>query len=388
MDKYTGNHGSKTRALRLLALSVAILLSGAYCASAQPTAGRAHYGGDAPSEESEFFTPLSENDNSLRKPRRDSRFNNDCRCDVRRDERPGDRQTAWNEEGPRSQPGRIPSENDSYYRNDYNETLPSRDLSASGDFNEVGMASWYGREFDGKKTASGQIFDSRRLTAAHKTLPLGTVVMVRNMDNNKEVVVTINDRGPYVQGRILDISERGAELLDFKQRGLATVGIKIIRQGRGRSGRDLGANTTGAGEEETAFNDAGSQYTSSRSDNGMGGSEETYYNTGDSSGSTGRSAGSSERRYSDYDDSMGFAEDRTETQPRLAGRYQIQVGVFSNRFNATSFKESLQNYGHPVRVIRKGTQYAVVIEGFQSRRDAEKVNRRLRDNGYSSFLMR
>ena len=332
------------------------------------------------------FAP--KNDNSLRKPRRDSRYNSDCRCDFNRNEQ----NTAWNQEGRipsrpqndygRTQPG---GGNQQYGRqdygrnqNDYNTSSPGG-FSQTGDFNEVGMASWYGREFDGKKTASGQIFDSRRLTAAHRTLPLGTVIKVRNMDNGKEVVVTVNDRGPYVQGRILDISEQGAEMLDFKQRGLANVGIKILRQGRGPSGRVSGGESRGGNEVETAFT---GESDFSRSDSGQqGGDGEGYYQ------STGRSGGSGETRYSDYNDSMGYAESTPRSESRRSG-YSIQVGAFSSRFNADSFKDTLRTYGKPVRVVRRNNQFVVLIDGFKSRNDAERVNRRLRDDGYSSFLVR
>lgn len=364
-----------------------ILVGAEYCATGQQAGGRAHYGEDAPEEESEFFAPLSENDNSLRKPRRDSQYNNDCRCDLNAaQEKP---QTAWNQEGPAaripSRPG-TPTSESNYSQNYNREDYDTGAGMAQGDFSEVGMASWYGREFDGKKTASGQIFDSRRLTAAHRTLPLGSVVKVRNMDNGKEVTVTINDRGPYVQGRILDISEQGAELLEFKQRGLANVGLKILQSGSGRSGGPVSENGDGAENgAETAYVEPGPETSASRSDSGVGGGrdEDGYYQ------STGRSAGSTETRYSDYDDTMGTAEKIPESGSKpAAGKFAIQAGVFTSSFNANSFKETLLTYGQPVRVVRRGAQFVVMIEGFRDRRAADAVNRRLKENGYNSFVTR
>jgi rare lipoprotein A len=78
-----------------------------------------------------------------------------------------------------------------------------------------GVASYYGTYFHGKKTASGELYDQYKLTAAHKTLPLGTIIKVTNTQNSKSVILKVNDRGPYVKGRIVDVSTKAAELLGF-----------------------------------------------------------------------------------------------------------------------------------------------------------------------------
>ncbi len=90
---------------------------------------------------------------------------------------------------------------------------------------EAGMASWYGSAFQGRRTASGERFDMNQLTAAHKTLPLGTVVQVRNPLNGKTVDVTINDRGPFIKGRIIDLSYRAALALGIVQSGRQPVEV-------------------------------------------------------------------------------------------------------------------------------------------------------------------
>jgi rare lipoprotein A len=92
---------------------------------------------------------------------------------------------------------------------------------------QVGTASWYGEYFQGKQTASGEPYDMRDFTAAHPTLPLGTFVKVTNLRNGKIVVVRINDRGPVVDGRIIDLSYNSARALGFEQRGLQTVRLDI-----------------------------------------------------------------------------------------------------------------------------------------------------------------
>jgi len=101
-------------------------------------------------------------------------------------------------------------------------------LQAQDIFRQEGIASWYGREFEGRPTASGEIFDSSRLTAAHPSLPFGTMVVVTNQHNNKSVIVRINDRGPFVSSRIIDVSRAAAEQLDMIVTGTAPVSILSI----------------------------------------------------------------------------------------------------------------------------------------------------------------
>ena len=95
-------------------------------------------------------------------------------------------------------------------------------------YSQVGMASWYGGKFHGRKTAGGQRYDMHAMTAAHKTLPFGTRVRVTNLANRRSVVLTINDRGPFVKGRVVDVSKRAAEVLRFKHQGTAQVRLEVL----------------------------------------------------------------------------------------------------------------------------------------------------------------
>ncbi len=95
-------------------------------------------------------------------------------------------------------------------------------------YDKKGMASWYGEAFNRRKTSNGEWFDMTRLTAAHPTLPLPSYVKVTNLDNGREVVVRLNDRGPFVGTRIIDLSKRTAEVLDFKHKGKAQVRVQYI----------------------------------------------------------------------------------------------------------------------------------------------------------------
>ena len=96
------------------------------------------------------------------------------------------------------------------------------------DYDESGIASWYGPNFHGKLTANGETFDQNTITAAHKTLPLPTIVRVTNLDNGRALVVRINDRGPFVNGRIIDLSRKSAQLLGIEEKGTARVRVQVM----------------------------------------------------------------------------------------------------------------------------------------------------------------
>lgn len=114
---------------------------------------------------------------------------------------------------------------------------------------ETGIASWYGPQFHRKRTANGQIFDMNAITAAHRTLPLPSIVRVTNLENGRSIKVLVNDRGPFARGRIIDLSRRTAQLLGFERQGTAPVRIEIVADesrrialiAQGRGGEDIGA---------------------------------------------------------------------------------------------------------------------------------------------------
>jgi len=97
------------------------------------------------------------------------------------------------------------------------------------DYDKKGISSWYGDEFHGKKTANGDTFDKYSLTAAHNTLPLPSMVRVTNLENNKTLILMVNDRGPFAKGRVIDVSERAAEILGYKEKGIAKVRVQFLK---------------------------------------------------------------------------------------------------------------------------------------------------------------
>jgi rare lipoprotein A len=221
------------------------------------------------------------------------------------------------------------------------EAKPSKD-----GFYQTGIASWYGREFNGKKTASGEKFDMNEMTAAHKTLPLGSVVVVKNLDNGKSVKVRINDRGPYKGKRILDLSYAAAKKLDMVGDGQALVGIKMI----------------GAGTRD--------------------------YSSADD----------------DVDTSEVLADDVPVTKVKAknvkavsapvkdmgdAGSFSLQAGAFYTKKNADKLKSRLEDLfpGKEVVITHDQDLYKVLVVGISTRNDAEKYKKTLKSESVDAFIV-
>jgi rare lipoprotein A len=112
----------------------------------------------------------------------------------------------------------------------HRKSARGRDRREDFSYDRVGVASWYGARFQGRRTASGEIYDSNAMTAAHPTLPFATVVRVTNLVNGRSVAVRINDRGPYAQNRIIDMSQASARALGFDQNGVTRVRVTVLRE--------------------------------------------------------------------------------------------------------------------------------------------------------------
>src|SRR4030065_920631 len=110
-------------------------------------------------------------------------------------------------------------------------TLSAHRSPYAAGYVERGIASWYGEDFHGRPTSSGEIYNMYDLTAAHKLMPLGTVAKITNLENDRSVVVKINDRGPFVEGRIIDLSYSAAREIGMAEKGLSRVEIKVLKWG-------------------------------------------------------------------------------------------------------------------------------------------------------------
>lgn len=128
---------------------------------------------------------------------------------------------------------RLPSGNGGYVKTGKPYQIAGRwyyPLSSADGYNETGTASWYGTKFHGKKTANGERYDMHAMSAAHKTLPMPTMVRVTNLNNGRSVVVRVNDRGPFVKSRIIDLSYAAARALGYDKKGTAPVRVEALGQ--------------------------------------------------------------------------------------------------------------------------------------------------------------
>lgn len=223
------------------------------------------------------------------------------------------------------------SESDTYS----DETDSDADVSEK--FDQKGVASWYGREFHGKTTASGEKFDMNDMTAAHKTLPFGTIVEVKNLDNGRAVRLKINDRGPYRGNRIIDLSFGGAKEIGMVKTGEANVGIKVLKMGN--SGAISAAKPS-------------RKYVEPVSD------DEEYVNV------------------------------RSERESEYSSGLKLQAGAFYTRKNAENLKSKIENItDKPVKIVQDNEFFKVRVEGLKDKRDVNKVKSILSDESISSFVI-
>jgi len=110
-------------------------------------------------------------------------------------------------------------------------TLSAHRQPYAAGYVERGIASWYGEDFHGRPTSSGEIYNMYDLTAAHKLMPLGTIAKITNLENDQSVVVKINDRGPFIEGRIIDLSYSAAREIGMAEKGLSRVEIEVLKWG-------------------------------------------------------------------------------------------------------------------------------------------------------------
>jgi rare lipoprotein A len=207
-------------------------------------------------------------------------------------------------------------------------------------FYQTGIASWYGREFHGKVTASGEKFDMYQLTAAHKTLPFGTIITVKNLENGKSIRVRINDRGPYRGNRILDLSFDAAKELGILQPGKAMVGIRIL------------GNSTKTVQKEQKL-----QRVDPVVDNS--------------------------------DDVEEIKKEENIEPVRYSKTWSIQAGAFYSKRNAFKLTKRLEAmFNERVVVVKDGDLYKVRMKGIISKTRASSYTKELKKKGIGSFIMK
>lgn len=190
-----------------------------------------------------------------------------------------------------------------------------------------GVSSWYGKEFDGRRTASGEVFDMNGMSAAHRTLPLGTSVKVTNLDNGKSADLVINDRGPFIRGRDLDCSYGAAKALGFAGAGLARVRIEVVEEAKERP-----KNRPTPGEVIVA---------------GPG-----------------------------------------HPELLLDASFTVQVGAFLNEVNAIKFRDKMQGTFGDAYVIRFNEFYRVRVGHMPTEEGAESLRQQVQATGVEGFVTR
>ena len=200
---------------------------------------------------------------------------------------------------------------------------------------EKGIASWYGPNFHGRYTSSGELYNMNSYTAAHKTLPMGTIVKVTNLKNNKSVAVKINDRGPFVKGRIIDLSYIAGKKIGLDKTGLAPVVIEVI----GFDGKNY-TNKYGVQKNKKNTNKSEATHT--------------------------------------------IIETVEYRDKSYASRYTIQVGSFIKEKGAMLTVDKYKKLGYNPKILKKGNFYKVVIGDFKSYDEAKRFKL---ENNLNGFVM-
>ena len=213
-------------------------------------------------------------------------------------------------------------------------------------YEETGVASWYGPDFDGKYTANGERFDMNALTAAHRTLPMPSIVQVTNLDNGRAIQLRVNDRGPYARDRILDVSRRAAQMLGFENSGTAHVRVQLLQQPTLQA--ELLAQRNGGPDVDAPTQLAAAAPIATVNEQTLAPPNGTAAPApaADASTATQQPA---PRTATSHLALAGPAEAATSKAPVVApaanSKMYIQAGAFSRRENAESLKAKLTQFG-------------------------------------------
>lgn len=236
-------------------------------------------------------------------------------------------------------------------------------------YSETGNASWYGPQFHGQRTASGEVFDQEALTAAHPTLPIPSLVQVTNLENGREIIVRVNDRGPFVGERLIDLSHGAATVLGFEQAGHAQVHVRYL----GPAPRRLNSDATPAPASSRA------QPTSLPP---QGFAEE---------GPTSLLPPTPEHADSDLDGAL-VEDPRVPHAPTPGGEggYFVQVGAYSDPANAQRVRGEVEPAGPAAVDVRQtaiGALFRVRVGPWGSREEADAAQRTLASLGYGETIV-
>ena len=237
-------------------------------------------------------------------------------------------------------------------------------------YDKKGVASWYGEAFHRRKTSNGEFFDMAMLTAAHATLPLPSYAKVTNLSNGKSVIVRINDRGPFVDTRVIDLSKRSAEVLDYKNKGKTNVRVQWLGM--------------------APVNDQGGHLAMMNKQNKRGASIRTLVAAAEGSANSIQVA-SIEEPQADAIQEAAYEPTRiAKPKAQRGAAYVIQVGSFSNPENADAVRDSLSSYG-AVQVFQvagaEDALYQVQLGPFLSGVGAQDALDAVRQAGFPEAIL-
>lgn len=249
----------------------------------------------------------------------------------------------------------------------------------------TGLASWYGQEFSGRATANGEIFDPMLLTAAHRDLPFGTLVEVINSRNGRSVQVRINDRGPFVAGRVIDLSWAAAERIGMVEAGVVPVELRILGNAPAPSVAQSRATSIDSPPPAVPFPLPDSTTVESTEDPEVVVSDIDVVEV---------HRGEEVRRRVGPDGvtieggrTSSAAPSSTGSQTSRLSRFVVQVGSFLSRANAETLRSRVAALMSPAYVEQSGEMYRVRIGPFQTREAAIEAREKLETAGFSGVLM-
>ncbi|GAB4427370.1 MAG: hypothetical protein OHK0011_09240 [Turneriella sp.] len=225
-----------------------------------------------------------------------------------------------------------------------------------------GYAAWYGKELQGRPTASGELFDMNKMTAAHRDFPMNSLVLVKNLENGKKAMVKINDRGPYVEGRVMDVSYAAARELGFVEKGTARVQLELVQAGEDNFlSKADGAAPVKAGKKRKAAKEE----------------EEIIEPVADLD----------EASTEDDDDvKIKTAASKKEKLVFLDGKkprgFTVQVGAFKKKVNAERHRDEIvEAYPEKAFIATNGKWHFVCLGDFKTRKQAKSFLKKLNDDG-------
>ncbi len=255
-----------------------------------------------------------------------------------------------------------------------------------------GEASWYGDTYHGRATASGETYDMTMLTAAHRTLPFGTLVRVTNLENDKSVTVRINDRGPFAKDRVIDVSRAAASLLDFHNKGTAKVEIRVVQLGDGKMQASVSAASAapslGKGDEKAqtpAASQDASQDAMAKDTRVPDTNRHVVVVDPKKTTETDTTDGPRIIRPEDVHHKNDTQE---KVQANDSGRFVVQAGAFLSLDNAENLLRKIQALGLPVylRQFSGEKLHRVWVGPFGTKADADQVLDRVRSKAEQAFV--